>query len=468
MRILAIETSCDETAVCLTEAQGALSRARLSVLGNSLYSQVALHAPFGGVFPSLAMREHQKNLVPLLLEVLRAARGSASKKIKMRNEKFQSKITNYDKKVQKVQKILEREPKLREDLLEVLPLITPIIAAADAIAVTYGPGLEPALWVGINFARALSVLWDVSIVPINHMEGHIVSALLRRNEISNFQFPISKQILNSKFQILNSHKHGDAASPVTTYQLLTPRFPALALLVSGGHTELILMKKWLDYTVVGETRDDAAGEAFDKVARMLGLPYPGGPAISALAEEIRNSKHEIRNKFKILNSKFQLPRPMLHSPDFDFSFSGLKTAVFYRLKTLGLLGHGHRMSMVHSIALEFENAAVEVLVAKTVRAAAHFDTKTIILGGGVAANMHLRRELKAALTRECPKVKLHFPDPALTGDNATMIATAAYLRLAKLGRNSFRVNPTLHADGNLRLGIPSKRNTSHVLSVNLA
>ncbi|MDP3735534.1 MAG: tRNA (adenosine(37)-N6)-threonylcarbamoyltransferase complex transferase subunit TsaD [bacterium] len=428
MRVLAVETSCDETAVCLIGTRGGLTRARLSLLGNSLYSQVALHAPFGGVFPSLAKREHAKNLVPLLEAVLSEATIPENEKIKKQNKKLQCKIQNYDNKIRKLRTILEREGELLQQLLSALPKIVSRKPPVNAIAVTYGPGLEPALWVGINFARALSVLWDVPVIPINHMEGHVVSALLHRN---------------------------DVPSPITSYQLLVPKFPALALLVSGGHTELVLMRDWLDYRVVGETRDDAAGEAFDKVARMLGLPYPGGPEISRLAEKARKRRSEIRNQ----KSEIGLPRPMLHSPDFDFSFSGLKTAVLYLLKAPVQHRVLHKKVqhtasdtlLTKMMALEFENAVVEVLVAKTLRAAQHFGAHTVLLGGGVAANMHLRRELERSLMLECPKTRLLLPNPSLTGDNAIMIAAGAHIRLAKLGLDSFRVNPKLRAQGNLRL-----------------
>ncbi|MDZ4284414.1 MAG: tRNA (adenosine(37)-N6)-threonylcarbamoyltransferase complex transferase subunit TsaD [Patescibacteria group bacterium] len=406
MRVLAVETSCDETAVCLIGTRGGLTRARLSLLGNSLYSQVALHAPFGGVFPSLAKREHAKNLVPLLEAVLSEATIPENEKIKKQNKKLQCKIQNYDNKIRKLRTILEREGELLQQLLSALPKIVSRKPPVNAIAVTYGPGLEPALWVGINFARALSVLWDVP-------------------------------------------------SPITSYQLLVPKFPALALLVSGGHTELVLMRDWLDYRVVGETRDDAAGEAFDKVARMLGLPYPGGPEISRLAEKARKRRSEIRNQ----KSEIGLPRPMLHSPDFDFSFSGLKTAVLYLLKAPVQHRVLHKKVqhtasdtlLTKMMALEFENAVVEVLVAKTLRAAQHFGAHTVLLGGGVAANMHLRRELERSLMLECPKTRLLLPNPSLTGDNAIMIAAGAHIRLAKLGLDSFRVNPKLRAQGNLRL-----------------
>jgi N6-L-threonylcarbamoyladenine synthase len=455
MNILAIETSCDETAVCLGEAEGGLSRgarrsARFTLLGNALLSQIALHAPYGGVFPSLAKREHQKNLVPLLAQTLQdasllskakiktsaVAEASASAEASMdrsadkQKSNVQVKSQKFDNKIQRLHKILEREPELLKSLLEALHVITtsgkpPI----DAIAVTYGPGLEPALWVGINFARALSLLWDVPVVPINHMEGHVVSALLRRVEVGT--------------------------APATSYQLPAPRFPALALLVSGGHTELVLMKDWLDYRVIGETRDDAAGEAFDKVARMLNLPYPGGPEISRLAEMARRRKSEIKNQ----KSEIGLPRPMLHSPDFDFSFSGLKTAVLYLLKASvqhRVLNKNVQHSVLNGIkakiALEFENAVVEVLVAKTLRAAERFGARSVLLGGGVAANLELRRSLASALERESPDTALFLPDPALTGDNAVMIAAAAYLRLRKLGIGAYRVNPPIRAQGNLRLG----------------
>src|SRR3989344_915417 len=221
--ILGIETSCDETALALIDGK--------KILANITLSQAKIHAQYGGVFPMLAKREHAKNLLPIFKKILETAGLS-----KPNQSKIPAK--NHSDILEKIRMILEREPELLEQFLEFAPTIEkpPI----DAIAVTKGPGLEPALWVGINFAKALATIWNIPIIPINHMEGHIVSALLCQNESSKFQVP-------------------------------NFRFPAIALLISGGHTELVLMKDWFDYEIIGATKDDAVGEAFDKVARILGL-----------------------------------------------------------------------------------------------------------------------------------------------------------------------------------------------------
>lgn len=348
MRILAIETSCDETAVALLDISGPVDKPSIKVLGNSLQSQAHLHQQYGGVYPNLAKREHQKNL-PILLE----------KTLKEACEDLDS-------------------PKI------------------DYISVTQGPGLEPALWTGITFARALAATWRKPLVPVNHMAGHIYSVLY------------------------------EAGEPL--------KLPALALLVSGGHTELVQMKEFGSYHILGRTRDDAVGEAFDKVARMLSLPYPGGPQISALAEADRRKHPEPRLKF---------PRPMLHSGGLDFSYSGLKTAVLYAIKDLSLDEETRA-----EVARAFEDAAVEVLVSKT-RAAleAAPDTATLIVGGGVAANKHLRAEL-SNLQQEFPSLSILFPTQPLTTDNAVMIGMAAYVWL--------KTNPSkpedFDAQGNLLLG----------------
>src|SRR3989338_4967712 len=234
MKILAIETSCDETAIAILEIIGG----KFEVRSNVVLSQIKIHKKFGGVVPNLAKREHRKNLPIVLKLALKEAWGTKS------------------------------------SLGDLVPKL-------DAVAVTSGPGLEPALWEGINFAKDLAKKWRVPLVPVNHLEGHIYASWLRR---------------------------------------ISPQFPLIALIVSGGHTELVLMKKHLDYKILGETRDDATGEAFDKVARMLKLGYPGGPLISKLAERLKTS------------GKGLFPRPMINSSDFDFSFSGLKTAVLYYLR----------------------------------------------------------------------------------------------------------------------------------------
>ncbi|KND48824.1 MAG: O-sialoglycoprotein endopeptidase [Parcubacteria bacterium C7867-005] len=386
MKILAIETSCDETAIAILEAEGGLKSPEFKVLGNTLVSQIDLHKEFGGVYPNLARREHAKNLVPILLTTLRQAFGESKYGLKPTQEM-----------IEKIEKILTKEPDLYKLFSkEILEIDKPNI---DSIAVTTGPGLEPALWVGIVFAEALGVLWDLPVYPVNHMEGHIYSPLL-----------------NLKEKLV---------------------FPALALLVSGGHTELVYIKNFGEYKIVGKTRDDAVGEAFDKVARLLDLPYPGGPKVSALAELHRS---------KNLVPTFSLPRPMINSKDLDFSFSGLKTSVLYKLKETGV-NENIREEMSH----EFEDSAVEVLISKTEQALEKYDTKTLIVAGGVSQNIHLQRELHK-LADKFSGLDLLLPEKSLTTDNAVMIGISAYIQISggKVINKLSTGNPErLKANGNL-------------------
>lgn len=412
MLILGIETSCDETAVCIVSATGDKASPSFSILGNALNSQIKIHEQYGGVFPALAKREHSRNLIPLFKKAMEES--GFEKKLTADNSQQTTK--------EEIKKMLEKEPELLEQFLAYLPTIEK--PKIDAIAVTVGPGLEPALWVGINFARALSLLWDIPIIPVNHMEGHIVSVLVNRNGIINDQF---SKILNSNSET-KDHKLSTNNSPIL--------FPALALLISGGHTELILIETWGKYTNIGQTRDDAVGEAFDKVARMLGLPYPGGPAISALAHKSRGSNLEAKN--------YPLPRPMLHTKDFDFSFSGLKTAVLYLTQELKTITEKDK----EAIAREFEDAVTEVLVTKTKKALEHYGAQTLIIGGGVIANTHIRKAFES-LVVEYPHVKLFFPTLALSTDNAVMIACAGYMQ--HLTKTPHTHATPLIAKGNLSL-----------------
>lgn len=383
MKILAIETSCDDTAIAIIDAKGGLKKPSFKVLSSLTHSQIDLHAKWQGVVPSLAKREHSINLVPLLESALEKAGLLVS-------SKKQSVLPG------ELHKILEREPELLQNLELLLPTIkTPKI---DAIAVTCGPGLEPALWVGINMARALSLCWKKPIIPTNHMEGHALSSILQDGDSKNF------------------------------------KFPAIALLVSGGHTELVLMKDWMKYKILGSTRDDAAGEAFDKVARILGLPYPGGPQISKLAESFDSQK----------STGIKFPRPMINSDDFDFSFSGLKTSVLYKTKELGTLTD----SLKKEIAFEFEQAVVDTLVSKTKKAAIKNKAKTIVLGGGVSANKKLRETVG---TLQLPGVTVSIPESKMSVDNATMIGIAGYFRAQKKPVFSKSIIKNLKADGNLLL-----------------
>src|SRR3989344_795514 len=354
MKILGIETSADDTGIALIEAEGKFGPDfSYNVLGNSTSSQ-AVHSQYGGIFPALAKREHAKNLPAVLDQVLNDAHESVS------------------------------HPSI------------------DAIAVTHGPGLEPCLWTGITFAQELSKKWNVPIVPVNHMEGHIVISMMG----------------------LRNPSLG---------KLAAFEFPALALLVSGGHTELILMKSFSQYEYIGRTRDDAVGEAFDKVARTLGLPYPGGPEISRLAAYARSEK---------LPTLLKLPRPMMTSDDYDFSFSGLKTAVERYVQA-----HELRSLDREKLACEFEDAVADVLVTKTLRALEEYVANTVVVGGGVSANTYIRSRLSSQL--EAQSSKLLFPPPELATDNAIMIALAGYFHALK---KEFTGPANLVATGNLKLG----------------
>lgn len=399
MKILAIETSCDETAVSIIEADGSYDNSSFTILGNVLLSQAPIHAEFGGVYPTLAKREHAKNLIPILEETLKeAGLYSCTGPAPEGNEKF------LKAKSQKLKAILEREPELLKQFLRLFAVLEK--PAIDAIAVTEGPGLEPALWVGINFAKALASVWDVKLIPVNHMEGHIFSALLKEES-------------GEKLSIFNF------------------QFPVLALLISGGHTELILMKDWLEYELVGATRDDAVGEAFDKVARMLGLSYPGGPEISRLAESARSQD---------LTPRVKLPRPMLNEGGCDFSFSGLKTAVLYALKKLDTIDEQTKKEF----AREFEDAVVEILIAKTKKAIESLNIKTLVLGGGVSANKSIRKAFQEFIRDTHPSINLYIPKAEFTTDNAVMIAVAGYFRSLK---NEAREPESIAAQGNLKLSL---------------
>lgn len=388
MRILSIETSCDETAISIIEAQGDLNSPKFSILGNALYSQISTHAEYGGVFPALAKREHTINLVPMLKlatelafeTIANNSDASANSNSGVTPTGSAGLELSEEKKLH-IKEILSREHDLGPALLEFLD--THEIFDVDAIAVTQGPGLEPALWVGVSFAKALALALGKPIIPVNHMEGHIVSVLIESGA--------------------------------------TVQFPALALLISGGHTELVLSRNWHAYEIIGQTVDDAIGEAFDKVARLMNLPYPGGPKISKLAAESR--AENLREKYPWI-----LPRPMIKSPDFNFSFSGLKTAVLYAVKDKIAQAEGGQLSEteIKTLAEEFENAVTEVLVSKTERAIEETNAQTLIIGGGVIANTYIREAFKKVSNKT--GVQLFTPSVSLSTDNSVMIGVAGYLR----------------------------------------
>src|SRR3989344_557036 len=424
MKILAIETSCDETSVAIVEAKGGLKNPSFKILSNAVLSQIKLHAHWGGVVPMMAKREHGKNLITILDKSLRKS-DFYNSKIKNQKSKLQFKIKNEEE----IKRILNREPELLERFLKFIPTIKPL--KIDAIAVTVGPGLEPALWVGINFAKALAFVWNKQVVAVNHMEGHLVASRLATN--SKFKNQKSKLI----------------------------KFPAIALLVSGGHTELVLIKKWGDYKIIGETRDDAAGGAFFNKATMLELPYPGGPQIAKQAENFKKYPLTFRmggwTRREMEKEAFniKLPRPMIDSKDYDFSFSGLKTAVLYMLRDMKER-HINIGDFTPMICNEIQQAIIDVLITKTMKAAKEFGIKSIILGGGVAANKELRAQMKKAVgmsRRDLDiggrqTIILYLPSAKLTTDNAAMIGAAGYLRAVN---GDFAKPEKLVAQGNLSL-----------------
>lgn len=341
MRILGIESSCDETAMSIVSKNDGVIVIEKSLVA----SQIDLHKMYGGVVPEVAAREHVSAIFPMLLELGVSRDGHE----------------------------------------------------IDAISVTAGPGLVAALRIGVELAKTLAWIWNKPLVAANHLEGHVYSVWS---------------------------------------QTPTPAFPALCLLVSGGHTELFLMRDHAQYELIGMTRDDAAGEAFDKVAKLLGLGYPGGPAISKIALEGNPNA-------------ISFPRPMLESGDFDFSFSGLKTAVrVYLQSRLSDLSDISSLFNIPDIAASFQQAVVDILTIKTLSAVQRFAPKSVILSGGVSANRALRESLSNELAKQFPDVTFHAPDLSLSGDNAVMIAIAG---LHRAEQKDFVDPLTLQANPNMRL-----------------
>jgi len=396
MIILTIDTSCDDTCIAILKIKNQKSKigdARFDVLSNIVSSQVEVHQKYGGVYPFLAKREHQKNLVPVLKKALRQGLRVSLSRTPHGKQKFE-------------------KPNL--------------------IAVTVGPGLEPCLWVGVNFAKALAYSWNLPIIPVNHIEAHI---------LANF--------LNTKYKILNpvrgqrslaEAQRKQTSNGVNTKYLL----PAICLVVSGGHTQLILIKNIGIYKIIGETRDDAAGECFDKTARILGLGYPGGPSIAQQAAQL---------KLKMKNEKLKisLPRPMINSKDYDFSFSGLKTAVLYDFKkrpaSVKTTAGKPRKEYIREMAKEIQQAIIDVLIKKTIKAAKDYRAKSIILGGGVAANKELRKQFNYKLRTINYKLNFLVPPRKFCTDNAVMIGIAGYFNRGKASKNWKKIK----VDANLRI-----------------
>ena len=325
--ILGIETSCDETGVAIYDSEKGL-------LGHKLYSQIKLHAKYGGVVPELASRDHINYIIPLIQDLLKDCKIN--------------------------------------------------IQAIEAIAYTSGPGLSGALLVGSSVAESLACTLGIKSIPIHHLEGHLLAPMLEEEK---------------------------------------PKFPFIALLVSGGHSQLIYVKELGNYEIIGDTLDDAAGEAFDKTAQLLGLGYPGGASLSKLAEQGKK--------------RYDLPRPLLYSNGLDLSFSGLKTAVLYLVKKQDNLTE----EIKADIAYAFEESITDVLVKKTIQALKQEGLKRVIISGGVGANKALRRKIIA----ECKKneFEYYFPDLSFCTDNGAMIALAGALRLNIPNKEnySFSVKP---------------------------
>lgn len=333
MKILSIETSCDETSAAVIENGD-------TILSNIVASQINSHKRFGGVVPEIASRHHVEYITLIIEEAMTEA-----------NVEF-------------------------EDL--------------DAVAVTEGPGLVGALLIGVNAAKAIAYAHNLPLIPVNHMAGHIYAN-----------------------------------------QLLQPlEFPLLALVVSGGHTELVYMKEHGDFEIIGETRDDAAGEAYDKIGRIIDVPYPGGKHIDEMAQLGKDT--------------FNFPRAMMNEDNYDFSFSGLKSAF---INTVHNAKQKDETLDHNDLATSFQQAVVDVLISKTIRAAKEYEIKQIILAGGVAANSGLREGLSKAVKEELEEVKLVIPPLSLCGDNAAMIGAAAFLEK----ENKLETNLALNAHPGLSL-----------------
>lgn len=318
MRVLGLETSCDETGVAIYDSEQGL-------LGDALYSQVEMHARYGGVIPELASRDHIRKALPMIRQLMEEKNISAS--------------------------------------------------SIDGIAYTAGPGLIGALLVGASLGRSLAMAWDVPAIGVHHMEGHLLAPMLEENP---------------------------------------PQFPFVALLVSGGHTQLVAVQGIGEYTLLGESLDDAAGEAFDKVGKMMGLAYPGGPRVAALA-------------LKGNPGRFDFPRPMTNRPGLDFSFSGLKTFVRNTLAELEQAPGGTSEQDKADVALAFEEAVAQTLVIKCRRALEHTGLRTLIIAGGVSANQRLRMLLQDMV--DARRSKLYYAQPRFCTDNGAMIAYAGCQRL---------------------------------------
>ncbi len=373
MKILGIETSCDDTCISLIKAHTKNKNlVCFEILANNISSQNKIHEKWGGIYPSLARREHQKNLTLVLEKTL------------AKEEK-----TIYKNYSQCFNDFLQKDSLLEKELSVYLKKTKK--PEIDAIAVTVGPGLDPCLWTGINFAKTIACYWQIPIIPVNHIESHLIISL----------FSLKKNCLTPQKKNI---------------------FPAIGLIISGGHTQIVLMKSINNYTLLGETRDDAAGECFDKTARIIGLGYPGGPAIYKEAQKLKKSDYKI-----------ELPRPMMYSKDYDFSFSGLKTAVLYKHKSMKKKPKQYLALMAH----EIQQSIIDVLYKKTTSAVKEKKVKSLIVGGGVSANKTLYNKFK-----EIKNIEVIFPPQGTQTDNALMTAVTGYFKKNK-PLNEIKAQPNL-------------------------
>ena len=339
MKILGIESSCDETAASVVAGENN----SVNVLSNIVSSQIDIHKKYGGVIPEIAAREHVLEILPVIDKALKLAN--------IKKENFSKEIS--------------------------------------AISIASGPGLVSSLITGIETAKSLSYIYKIPLISVNHIEGHIYANFINQSKIE---------------------------------------FPAIVLTVSGGHTMLVLMSNFNSFETLGETKDDAAGEAFDKAAQLMNIGYPGGPIISELAEKVKNREY------------VDLPRPMINSGDFSFSFSGLKTALLYKLQK-----DENYKNYIPEYCYEFQQSIIDVLIKKTIKAAKKFDAKSILLAGGVSANKELRLQLDSAVEK-LPQTTFYKPELNYTTDNAAMIASAGYFKARnKIYTNwkDIKVNPNL-------------------------
>lgn len=346
MKILGIETSCDETAAAIITAEKDSKKVKL--LSNTIASSLSLHAITGGIIPEVAAREQVKYIIPV------------------------------------IEKTLKETP----------------IRDIDAIAVTIGPGLIGSLLIGVETAKTLAYVFNKPIIPTNHLIGHIYANWIEKENINSGNI----------------------------------EFPLLSLVVSGGHTDLVLITGHRKINWLGGTRDDAAGEAFDKIGRLLELPYPGGPAIEKMAS-LGNA------------NRFNLPKPLIDSDDFDFSFSGLKTAALREILKLKEINNGKLTQVdIQDICACLQKTIIDILIYKTLKAAKKYKVKSILLGGGVSANQMLQNELILNTKYQIPNTEIFVPTKILCTDNAAMVAAAAFFNYKEVPWQKLTANPELYFD----------------------